>query len=121
MEPDHQFGQLLAHPMFEIMQQDGFYALLAGAISNTYRKVAGFTFVDDTDLCVTHPSDQVQLVTESMQQVVTHWEGLLWATGGTLVPDKCFWYLIDFKCINHKWVYQRSSQIPSSIKILDTD
>jgi len=40
-----------------------------------------------------------------MQQVVTNWEGLLRATGGALVPDKCFWYLIAFEYKNNKWHY----------------
>jgi len=28
-----------------------------------------------------------------MQQSVDHWGGLVQATGGTLVPAKCFWYV----------------------------
>jgi len=35
-----------------------------------------------------------------MQSSVDHWEGLLWAMGSTLVPNKCFWYWIDFKQTN---------------------
>jgi len=38
-----------------------------------------------------------------MQKVVHRLEGLLWATGGALVPDKCFWYLVDFEYANNKW------------------
>jgi len=70
--------------MFDIMQQDGFYALLQGAISHQQHKITGFAFVDDTDLCITHQSNQVKQVTAHMQQAVTNWEGLLQATGGAL-------------------------------------
>jgi len=107
--------------MFEIMRQDRFYALLLGAISQQSRKIAGFAFVDDTDLCVTHPSNQPEQVLNQMQQAVTNWEGLLRVTGGALVPEKCFWYYIDFELKNNKWAYQKCNQVPGSISILDTD
>jgi len=48
----------VSSPMFDIMRQDGFYALLTGAISKLQRKISGFAFVDDTDLCITHESDK---------------------------------------------------------------
>jgi len=49
----------------------------------------GFAFMDDTDLCISGP-DKVGGIMVKMQQSVTHWEGLLWATRGALVSDKCF-------------------------------
>jgi len=33
------------------------------------------------------------------------WEALLSATGGALVPEKCFWYLISFEFHGSKWRY----------------
>jgi len=56
-----------------------------------------------------------------MQQAVTHWEGLSQAMGRALVPEKCFWYLIDFKYSNNKWNYKLCNQVPGSISILDMD
>jgi len=111
----------VSSPMFEIMQQDGFYALLMGAISQQLCTVASFAFIDDTDLCIMHPSNQAEPVVDTMQKAVTHWEGLLQATGGALVPEKCFWYLIDFEFNNGKWTYKQCNQVPDSILILDTD
>ncbi len=108
-------------PMFEIMQQEGFYALMQGAVSLQQRRITGFTFVDDTDLCITHPSDNANQVALHMQQAVTNWEGLLWATGGALVPEKCFWYLVAFKYKHSKWQYLKQQQLPGTISILDTD
>jgi len=35
-------------------------------------------------------------VVEEIQQSVSLWKTLLPAMDGTLVPEKCFWYLIDF-------------------------
>jgi len=47
-------------------------------------KIMGFAFVDDTDLWITHQSKVEQVVIQ-MQKAMTHWEGLLWVTGGVLV------------------------------------
>jgi len=35
------------------------------------------------------------------------WHSLLKATGSNLVPEKCFWYLIDFKYKHNCWHYQQ--------------
>jgi len=42
-----------------------------------------------------------------MQQLVTLWHGLLKAMGGDLVPEKCCWYLIDFKWEHTHWKYTK--------------
>jgi len=107
--------------MFKVMRQDGFYALLMGAISLQKQKFAGFAFVDDMDLCITHHTNQAESVTSQMQKAVTHWEGLLHAMGGALVPEKCFWYLIDFEHTNKKWSCKKCKQVPGSISLLDSD
>jgi len=72
MEQAPQSGQQVSLPMFDIMQQDGFYALLVGAISQQSCQVAGFTFVDNTDLCITHQSNKAYHVVEKMQDSVSH-------------------------------------------------
>jgi len=73
------------------------------------KEVLQVCFIDDTDLCITHNSDSTQQVIRQMQQAVTHWEGLLRAMGGMLVPEKCFWYLVNFESTNNKWKYKRST------------
>ncbi len=79
----------VSSPMFDVICQDSFYALLTGAISLQQRHITGFTFIDDTNLCITHPTHKAKFVVNKMQQAITHWEGLLRATGGALVPEKC--------------------------------
>ncbi len=83
----------ISSPLFEIMKEEGFLELVHCAMSQVSRAVGGFAFVDDTDLCMSGPESSSQTAA-LMQQSVTTWEGLLWTTGGTLVPEKCFWYLI---------------------------
>jgi len=81
-----QIWAAVSSPLFELLQQEGFFAYIIGAISLTSQKLSGFAFVDNTDLCVTHPSDNVLEVAKHMQGSVFTWEGLLHATGGALVP-----------------------------------
>jgi len=82
--------------------------------------MAGFAFVDDTDLIVTDDSQDERMVTSKMQQSLNLWHGLLKVTGGDLVPEKCFWYLIDFTWGKDSWQYtkwkdqDRTLSIPSS-------
>ena len=65
----------VSSPMFDIMCQDRFYALLKGAVSHKQTKIVGFAFVDNTNLCITHNSDDAAQVARHMQESVTHWEG----------------------------------------------
>jgi len=62
--------------------------------------------VDDTDLIITDQSNNERMVANKMQQSLQLWHRLLKATGGNLVPEKCFWYLINFKYEKNHWKYK---------------
>jgi len=85
------------------------------------KKLVGFTFVDDTDLCIFGPQVQTSNVHMSMQQSVDNWEGLLHAMGRALVPSKCFWYLINFQYVNGTWQYVSKPQAPGELQIKDAN
>jgi len=102
----------VSSPMLNVMCTDGFYAHMITSISCMSTKLIGFAFVDDTDLCVHGPHIMSQNVTIKMQHSVDHWEGLMRATGGALVPTKCFWYLLDFQWLNNKWQMSQASNTP---------
>jgi len=114
-----QIWAAVSSPMFEIMRSQGFYANIVASISGLTKQLVGFAFVDDTDLCVHGPHITRNNARESMQKSVDEWQGLLRATGGALVPAKCFWYLIDFQWSNSKWVYQSATQFPGEVNIYD--
>jgi len=80
--------------------------------------LSGFAFVDDTDLCVSGQSTAAQTV-QSMQGSITNWEGLLHTTGGALVPEKCFWYLLDQHWMDGHWVYRPPSYTSGELKVVD--
>jgi len=67
-------------PLF-IMQEDGFFAMMVSAISKQQLLLARFAFVDNTDLCLTQEIHKTKLIHNKMQGTVTHWEGLLQASG----------------------------------------
>jgi len=70
--------------------------------------MAGFAFANDTDdLIVTDITNDEKEVTLKMQNSLQLWHGLLQATGGDLVPEKCFWYLIDFQWEHNRWKYAK--------------
>jgi len=48
---------------------------------------------------------------------MNNWEGLLCVTGKALIPDKCFWYLLDFEYKNGQWKYLSQCNLPSSLYV----
>jgi hypothetical protein len=82
-----------------------------------------YAFVDDTDLVHTAKDDLTRgpKVLEEMQQAIDHWEGGLKATGGALVPEKSYWYLIDFVWTGDTWRYATQNDIPGDISINKID
>ena len=58
-------------------------------------------FVDDTNL-YTWLEDNFDPgeVWSQAQLELEHWSCLLNATGGALKPEKCFWYLLDYECVD---------------------
>jgi len=73
--------------------------------------------MDDTDLIVNDKSNLAYQVSSKMQKSLTMWQGLLRETGGELVPEKFFWYLIDFKWSNKQWRYKTTSQLPGQLSM----
>jgi hypothetical protein len=69
--------------------------------------LAGFLFVDDTDLIAFPDSTDktLEIMLERMQHAVSAWHGGLRATGGALKPEKCSWSLVAFVWSNSKWRY----------------
>jgi len=77
-------------PLFDIMRQEGLVAMFICALLKDQRVLAGFAFVDDTDLIVNDLSNNTQQVHQQMQKSLTMWHGLLRAMGSNLVQEKCF-------------------------------
>jgi len=105
----------ISSPMFEIMRQDGFYALLMGTISKQQCTIVGFAFVHDAPFTSGKPHGrQHSKCFDPLGRVVV-------GDGRSAGPQKCFWYLVNFDFTNNKWTYKQCHQVSGSIPILDTD
>jgi len=116
-----QIWAAICTPLFDIMQLDSFITNICCAMSGQDLQLAGFAFMDDTYFCIAGQSSVGATIVDLMQQSVTQWEGLLTATGGALVPEKCFWYLLEFKQSNRQWKYSAKTCMQASIQIRDTN
>jgi hypothetical protein len=54
-----------------------------------------------------------------MQIEIEQWSALLNATGGALKPEKCWWYLLDYTCVDGKWTY--ADIVPRELLITNPD
>ena len=57
----------------------------------------GFVFVDDTDLVILGDKlESADMVILRLQQAIIFWNGILRVSGGSLKPEKCYWYLTRY-------------------------
>ena len=64
----------------------------------------GLMFVDDTDsYCWVNSLKTREELFDQIQKETNAWGNLLIATGGCLRPEKCFWYLLDYECMEGVW------------------
>jgi hypothetical protein len=80
----------------------------------------GALFVDDTDMYTwqEHILDPGELWAQA-QIEIEQWSCLLNATGGALKPEKCWWYLLDYTCVDGKWTY--ADMAPRELLITNLD
>jgi hypothetical protein len=81
----------------------------------------GALFVVDTDLYTWREQimDPDKLWCQT-QIELKNWSCLLNATGGALKPEKCFWYLLDYDCVEGEWTYAETRDAGLKITNLDS-
>ena len=112
-------------PLINMLRWQGLGFRSTNSISKESYRIVCYTFVDDTDTihCPIQPTGTSSDLFREMQEVLNNWEGGLSATGGALVPTKCFWYALDFKW-NTKdltWDYKTIRENPGNIQIKNSD
>jgi hypothetical protein len=82
--------------------------------------VIGILYVDDTDLFVVaeYATERAERVARRLQEMISHWRGILRVTGGDLNPDKCNWTPIGFYWDDDGQWHYRTNVFPS-IRIPD--
>jgi hypothetical protein len=111
---------VLSSPLLNTLRSKGFGSEFCSPISSTLIQFVGYAFVDDSDVVESKPhQSHYRMVTQNLQQAVDTWEGGLKATCGAIVPEKTFWYLIDFKWSSGFCTYKTIEDSPSSIFVND--
>jgi hypothetical protein len=112
---------VVSTPLLNMLWTANVGSFLRAPISKQPIRFVGYSFVDDNDLIQTSRHDSVthQEVIAGLQHSLDTWEEGLWATGGAIVPEKSFWYLINFKWSSGNWRYCSSSEMAASIKVKD--
>ena len=110
----------LSAVMVTIFKQLQLGAMIQDPISEELIHTMGALFVDDTDLYTWREQimDPGKLWCQT-QIDLENWSCLLNATGGALKPEKCFWYLLDYGCVEGEWTYAETSD--AELKITNPD
>ena len=59
----------------------------------------------------------LELLVQDTQRALNFWQGGLLATGGTLVPNKSYWYLVEVIYKNGKWTYATQQDRPGQLHL----
>jgi hypothetical protein len=111
----------LSGPIMEMLRSLGFGVWTLTTISCCLFYAMGLAFVDDTDIF--HSGRDLystgELVQKEMQQAVDWWDQEITATGGSLVPKKSYWGLLDHTWDPSltKWTLKSIEQSPGKLQI----
>jgi hypothetical protein len=110
----------ISTPLLNLLRSEGLGCKFTSPISKKEISFVGYAFVDDTDLIQTSNTLQStdELITE-MQRSLNTWEGGLRATGGTIVPEKSHWYLVEFHWNSGNWTYKSNRDAPGNLTVRD--
>jgi len=116
-----QIWAVVSTPILDMLRDAGFGASFKLAVSGNQVSFMGYSFVDNTDLIQMGPtitSTDLEVI-PLMQAALTLWEQGLCMTGGALIPEKSFWYLIDFRWRGSTWRYAKYPAEPGILTMPD--
>jgi hypothetical protein len=129
--PKHGVGQgngtgpaiwaILSTPGLDLLRSQGTSVNLQSALSHETLRMAGYSFVDDTDLPqVSESSTNFADVLHQMQCAVDLLGRCYLRHGGAIVPTKSFWYGIDFGWKpDGAFFYKPPALLPADLTVLD--
>jgi hypothetical protein len=111
---------VLSTPLLNLLRSKGCGCEFLSPISLTPYNSVGYAFVDDTDV-IESKLDMVDYnnAVSKLQITVDTWEGGLKATCGAIVPEKTYWYLIDFHWSSGTWRYKTIDKCPGTVFLKD--
>ena len=101
---------VVSSKMFQVMHKRGASTQIMSPLTGSEIDVCGFAYVDDTDLiAMSKQTNDTTDATKRMQKTVNEWEAVSKTTGGALVPDKCWSWIVGFDWKNDNWTYSKTS------------
>jgi Reverse transcriptase (RNA-dependent DNA polymerase). len=92
---------IISSMLFSILGDNNFRNTFLSPLRDIHLKLAGFAYVDDTDLI--QVGNRMRDAVQRMQTLLVAWAALVQVTGGLLAPEKCWSYLVDFEYKKGKW------------------
>ena len=77
----------------------------------------GEVYVDNTELWLTIPGMGIVQLTSKIQEIVQHWEQLLYTTGGALALEKCFFVALEWQFLNNALTLSTPTAMSTSISL----
>ena len=109
---------ILSSTIFQLLHKDNYSTPFRYAISAGLFRLCGFSYVDDCDLIRAGP--RITEVAKGLQDILTAWDRYMQVTGAAIAPDKCWWYLADFKWTRGQWKYRNAGDL-IDLKTRDKD
>ncbi len=101
---------MLSSLMMQVYRTEGHLSSLQSPMSSNKIEFMGEIHVDDTDLLMIIDNKyNYKAVCKQAQINLNKWAHLLNATGGTLNPAKCYWYMISYVYQDGSWQYDTTS------------
>ena len=107
--------------MIEVMKEEGMTSRLRAPISNRDILLALIAFVDDTEIFLTDPDNNIDNLIRKAQKALDTWKHVLNATGGAMRSKKCAWLLLAYAMQYKETIFETSTIHTSTLKIQDDD
>jgi hypothetical protein len=106
--------------MANVFKQLKLGAIFNNPISEILIHSMGTLFMDDTDMYtwreyISNPGKMRKQIQKQIKQSSC----LLITTRGALKPEKCWWYLLDYTCVDGEWTY--ADIVPRELLITNPD
>ena len=113
---------MISTPCLDLLQKHGFGATIETPISLKIIKFVGYAYVDNTNQVKTekHKGEDIGQIVAQMQKAVDCWETGIRATGGAIRPEKCHWYLMDYKWENSQWKLSTIEETKFNLMVLNS-
>jgi hypothetical protein len=110
---------VISIPIINMIKAEGFGLRCWTAITDEEFHFVCYTFVNDADFIhAPWPHDNFLVLITEMQSMLDHWEGGIRASGGALVKDKSYWYLIVcWEWRDDAWHYKSIADSPGTLAI----